>query len=673
MGKSIFSNQVISSIVLIIFSLSVTGFISYTISKNTVKSQFNNSTNQILNQNIRYADLFSKTIETTSKKMMQDDTIISALESNPDNVVDAARNTRTLNTEIKKYYTSDALNSIVSIALFTDDNVYGSTNKEKNSLLTEANKTDWFINAKEASSYSSWIKPNLLNVDPIYKYPLVSFAAKFIDISSSKDMGIIKIDVKTDSLSSEDGENNIGKSGYIYITTDSGVIINHKTQTLIGTRVSEDILSEITNNKSGSFSTTIESKEMQVNYTTSDETGWKFIAVIPTKELYASSRSIGLWILLSIIICISIGIAFSVLSTSQITKPIKNIIETTRELSTGNLTVKVKSYKLKELNELGDNFNLMCANLRKMMKDTSELSSTTSKNSDYLLDISQEITSTSQEITGAIEDIACGSTKQTDETIGCVDISENFNSKITKAIESVNKVNTLTQTSNNIIEESSKAVDKLTLASTNNKNAMRQVGDTISALNNNTKDILTILDKIKLITEQTNLLSLNASIEAARAGDAGKGFAVVASEIRKLSEKSKDASLQIKEIIKNVNNSINSSIEITNSAQNTFAEETHQVEVTVNVFESIKENINNINDVMKNTKNIIKIIDKDKDVLRSSINEIASISEKNTASTEEVTASVQNQASSTTSLYNLAQELSLSSEKLKEAINKFDF
>lgn len=671
-GRTIFSNQVISSILLIVISLGASGLVSFNISKNTVDTQFKSSTEQILNQYVLYTNQITASIKSTGIKMMQDRNLVSALKLKPADINEEAANKSNIKTMVKNYYSSDASNSMVNISLFVDNNVYGGINTEEDTLLTDAPKQDWYKKAKDSSAYSAWTAPNMFNVDHTQNYPMMSYIMKFVD-SSSKHLAVMKIDVKPKAFSAGGKDIVIGKTGYAFIADAEGKFIYSKDPSLVSKSLPKDITDQITKNKSGSFSTKLDSKNMQLMYITSEETGWKYIAVMPISELYAASRTIGTSILIITLLLVIGGVFFSIWTTSHITKPIKDIIKTTRELSTGNLTVKSPSYKLKELNELGCNFNSMVDKLRDMMQNASDLAVTTSKHSGSLLNISHGITLTSQEISDTVESIASGSSSQTTEAVNCAEIYGNFNSMITEAINSVTKVGDLTDATTGIIDESSAAVDKLTEASRNNSTAMQKVEETISTLNSNTKDVLKIVDNIKAITEQTNLLSLNASIEAARAGEAGRGFAVVANEIRKLADQSQAASQQIKQIITNVNNSIKSSLQITEAAQVTFDEESHQVAVTVKVFGTIKDNIANINTAMEEAKELISIIDKDKDFLNKSINNIAEISEKNTASTEEVTASVQNQANTTNSIYNLAQELTENSDKLKQAINKFKF
>jgi methyl-accepting chemotaxis protein len=172
-------------------------------------------------------------------------------------------------------------------------------------------------------------------------------------------------------------------------------------------------------------------------------------------------------------------------------------------------------------------------------------------------------------------------------------------------------------------------------------------------------------------TKQTSLLSLNASIEAARAGEAGKGFSVVANEIRKLSEQSHSASLEIENIVKEVNRSIKGSLDISSKAQELFKEELQQVEHTIKSFENIKVSIINITNSMKDTMKSINIIDEEKDYMYDSINNIASISEENMATTEEVAATIQNQCEENDSMYFLAQGLNQKANELSKLIEKF--
>ncbi|MCM0649345.1 methyl-accepting chemotaxis protein [Clostridium swellfunianum] len=173
--------------------------------------------------------------------------------------------------------------------------------------------------------------------------------------------------------------------------------------------------------------------------------------------------------------------------------------------------------------------------------------------------------------------------------------------------------------------------------------AMEEATNAICNLGTNTKDILTILNKINNITKQTNLLSLNASIEAARAGQAGKGFAVVAS------------------------------LYIPSNAQKLFKEELEQAGYTIKSFENIKAATTNIIASMNDTMASINVIDEEKEYLNDAVSNIAAISEENIAATEEVSATIQNQSEQNNEMYLLVKGLSEKANELSELILKFRF
>ena len=251
----------------------------------------------------------------------------------------------------------------------------------------------------------------------------------------------------------------------------------------------------------------------------------------------------------------------------------------------------------------------------------------------------------------------------------CVDISNSFNYEISNAVKILSRANDTTKTSSIYIEKSKSIIQTLSDTSKKNSSSIKKVSKTIENLNSNTKDILIILNKITDISSQTNLLSLNASIEAARAGEAGRGFSVVAEEVRKLAEESQSASKNIKSIMNNIDVSIRESLSICKETEETFKEELTQVGKTINTFVEIKASIENITESMDNATDSIKLIDKGKDILNKYINDISEISAENTASTEEVTASIDAQTTSNEDLYNLAKILSENAEKLKLSLS----
>ena len=672
-SRSIFSNQVTASVLLIIFALSASGFISFRTTKNKMEQQFIESTRLLVEQDIGYVNLLSRHIDTFSMQVMQDRSIIDAITDGTTDPVQHQQNETYITNKITNLMQSDLTQTILGINIYTNTKTYGRVHTGADDIQNQLPNQDWYKRASALGGISFWSNPNRFNIGVGIVGNLLSNVREFSDLQTGEVLGVIKVDVEPSMLSSSRDKFKLGETGYFFVVNEEGNIVYHKDIDKIGQAVAPNVMDKIKASKEDSFKTNIDGENILAVFSKSEEANWTFIATIPEKELYVTSNAIRNLIFLISIFFIVLGVIISILTTRQITRPIKDIIKTTEELSTGNFTVKSRPYRLKELDELSHNFNNMADNLGEMLRNASELTTATNMHAAELLNISHGIKLSAEEITQAVEDIAVGSTRQTEESMNGANISDSFNSKIVEAIDSVNKINELTEKSGIVVDEGSLTVSKLTEASSNNSKAIMRVSETISTLNDNTKDILTILDKINALTEQTNLLSLNASIEAARAGDAGKGFAVVANEIRKLAEQSQKASLQIKQIIANVNNGVKSSLDITKTAQNTFMEEVEQVEVTVQAFDTIKATISAINKAMEDTKSIINIIDHDKDVLKDSIVNIASISEKNTASTEEVTSSIQDQVKANNSLYEVAQQLTKNSIKLTESINKFKF
>ncbi|WP_430009384.1 methyl-accepting chemotaxis protein [Methylophaga lonarensis] len=143
------------------------------------------------------------------------------------------------------------------------------------------------------------------------------------------------------------------------------------------------------------------------------------------------------------------------------------------------------------------------------------------------------------------------------------------------------------------VDSASKAVDSLGELN----QAVQNVANVVSQLDQDTKNIEQIIDVIKNIADQTNLLALNAAIEAARAGEHGRGFAVVADEVRSLASKTQQSTEQIQHLIENLNQAVTSAVRVMEQSQQTTTESQHNVSAAIEALQHIAEQISGINDL----------------------------------------------------------------------------
>jgi len=658
---------------LIVVSLLFCGIITFLISKWKVTNDFKSSTLQILNQTKNYVELINSTVNNSSMQLLQSSDFTSKLvQQIDDNYTQYTERTKIKNTYITPI--SSSMTLIKGAAILSDNGLSVSSNSaglDDDSLKFDKSSS-WYKKAISLNGQYFWTEPRKIAYqgDDQKKELTISLVRLLRDPSTLKSAGVLCLDIDTDELNSKLSQTKIGKNGYIFIVNSDGYIISNKNKSLIGTKLKDSYFTQIKNSSTGSFTY----KNMYGVYSTSTDTGWKIIGLVPKSELSATATTIGMFTLLITILCIIVSLFISIITTYQISVPIKDMISVTTDLSNGNFHVNcTKKYNIQELNNLSENFNKMITNLKNLLLRTSTLSSETNKSSSYIRDVSNNLRESSSEITAAVEEIASGSSLQTEDTLKCLQISDSLNNEISKSVNLLTSVNVATDKSMQLLSKSNSTIANLNDASNVNSKAMEQVVNKMNDLASNTKNITVILSKINEISEQTNLLALNASIEAARAGKAGLGFAVVADEIRKLAAQSQGASNEIDVILSKINTSINTSLDLSTKAQGTFLEEVTQVKETISTFSEIEKSISQIGASMKASIESMNLIDKQKTTLNENISSIASVSEENTSTTEEVSASVVEQTNVNEEIFNLAQKLSAQSQELKNLIDTFKF
>lgn len=257
-------------------------------------------------------------------------------------------------------------------------------------------------------------------------------------------------------------------------------------------------------------------------------------------------------------------------------------------------------------------------------------------------EISDSMNHTSTEISGVVEQVANGAVTQAQNTDKAVqalngniealrNIVENENENKSELEDAMLKINNSYEN----VENASKNI----LKSLQSFNEVKEKG---TQLEGKAKDINNIVSIVSGIAEQTNLLALNASIEAARAGEQGKGFAVVAESIRKLAEQSKEAVLDINSNLAQFVKEIGFLVDHIDVQYNVLEKETNNLDVVRNISYEANQSVQSVATSMIETISKLNIeADSISDVY-DSIESLAAIAEENSASSEEVSASVIN-------------------------------
>ena len=468
-------------------------------------------------------------------------------------------------------------------------------------------------------------------------------------------------------------------SAYMYVVQNDGTMLYHPTKEKVGQPVENAVIKGVVQqledgkkpgtavveydfNGTTKYSAYTILNNENILVLTADES--EALAGITTVTGVAVGIS-AIVVLLAIIICFILG--------RRLMRPLVKVSTIIEEIANGDINADFGMVK-----ETNDEIGLIIEKMKELTQSLGNIvgkirnsSDTMSANSYELNDTSSQTLAANNEISKAVEDVAEGSTGM---AASISKINENLleMSNETKDInESVNEIRNQTAA----VQDSSKIMnDKIKSM----QNSSQKMDDGISAISKRIETVNTTVDKvsnivsvIEEISSETNLLSLNASIEAARAGDAGKGFAVVAQEIRVLSDNTNTELENIKQIISSLVEECRYCVQASGTIVEDNAKQKEEIKAVLDEFGSLDEQIQKTAEKADEIEELVTAMIELNDDITKSSNSLTDVSAANAAATEEMNANIEELNAMMNGVSEMAGNMNDESDGLKEALSFF--
>lgn len=484
---------------------------------------------------------------------------------------------------------------------------------------------------------------------------------------SSQKMGYVIIDVSSSAVRDMLSGMDLGSGSIIGFVTDDGkeiVCSRDEEENVVfydeAVFSGQDFYTESHDSTelSGNMEVKYNGKHYLYIYSRSEDTGITFCSLIPSSVVTGQAEKIKNVTIAFVIIACIISLLIGSVIAQGILRNMRRISKRLNQVAEGDLTVQVDAKGRDEFQSLAKTATNMVKNNKKLVMRLSGTATQLEASSDDVHNVSNSINNYSSDITKAIDEISVGMTKQAEHASECVVKTNELSEKMKAISDMVEKAEQLSDKTEKMIKQGTEIVEVLSTRAKETSEITNKVGESISLLKKESETINGFAQTINQISKQTNLLSLNASIEAARAGEAGRGFAVVAQEIRNLADDSSVAAGEIKNKVEIIAAQTMSTVESAKNAEEMVAFQQEAVGQVIDVFAEMN---NQMQELFVNLKEI------------GDCTASADVERNETLdAVENISAIIQQTASSSSLVHDMALELLNNVEKLTQTAEVLD-
>lgn len=500
----------------------------------------------------------------------------------------------------------------------------------------------------------------------------------------NKVVGILGGSVSLENAASEVIKVKVGQTGSAFIIKNDGVVIVHPDATKImkaNLQSDQDVdvslkaaTEKMMKGESGIAHYSDNNIDTYLAYAPISGTNWSIGVHVPVVEVMGKLQAFMLSAGISFIaiLLLTIGIVF--FFAGYLAKPIQVLSVFVNRIASGDLTAEGLKINTKdEIGSLAKSFELMANNLRNLLRQIGQVAEQLAASSQQLTANSEQSAQASGQVASLIVAVANEAEGQKASTNKVARVMQTMNGGIQNVVENTNTVAESTEKTAASSMEGEKVVKDAIYQMQSIEDAVTDSAKVVEILGERSKEIGDIVGTISEIAGQTNLLALNAAIEAARAGEQGRGFAVVADEVRKLAEQSHGAASRIADLISEIQLEIDKTV----LAMNKGTKETQLgTEVITNAeekFDAISQLVNEVSGQVRDIKVQIESMAQNSETIVCEVRDVEIASKNMAARTQEISATIEEQSAAAEELASSSKSLAMMAEELQQAVHKFKF
>jgi len=642
----------------------VVGMTSYSISKSVIEKKVSAVSSQVVilaQQKLdNFFDLYEKVaIQIMSASIIEDVRQMSQLDMNSfeylqlsQKISDGILPATISNSKIKNF------------SIFTNDGIRLRLLGDSGYAI-DANPS-WFKFVQDQKGKPVWMQgggDNAFDASP----GKIALARQVVDPTSYTPVGVIVMELNTTELGSELEVVKLGDGDQIMVIDDRNTLVFGRGIEEFGGQSPIALTAEQIQSDSGK----LQANGNLIAYSKSIRSGWYLIGSVPIASLVSEAGQIlDLTTIVSLVAAV-IAIIIGLLIVRMIGTRLNKMMQLMRQGANGNLQVRSDFKSSDEIGRLGRSFDQMMEQITQLVQQTNQSAQEVLETALTLSGTSKTTAISAREIAVATEQISGGAGGLSIESEKGAELTMQIGDKVRNVIDSNSRMELSASGVRQSSEQGIQFMRELSAKTQTAEEMIRAMADKVDHLKQSTRSIRQILDMLGKIAKQTNILSLNAAIEAARAGASGKGFKVVADEVNRMADQSRQSIEVVGEITEKIQSGIDETVHAIASAYPIFQEQIGAVREADSIFAQVQANMGEFIGQLGEVSASVRELNDAQLVLNTAMHNVSAVAEQSLATSQEVASLSSEQLSVSDHLVQLSEKLEQLSGSLKQSLTRF--